>query len=482
MKSGKQKRRLRTQLALIYTLMVLSVVSIVAILVLVVQGYRFNWYDGKVAQGGLIQFDSRPTGATVTLDQAQLANRTTSKITATAGEHTVTMSRDGYHDWQKTVTVKPGSVLWLDYVRLLPKSPKVTTSVSLPGLASHLVGPEKRTIAVVQVATDMTIGFVDIAGDNVQTEMMTVNGELVTSASDAATQSLHLIAWDRDGRQLILRHDYDGKSEYLVVDAAPKSVIRNLTTQLGVDIKQVKFLPTDNAHFVILTANNELRRADMNAATLSGPMAGNISEFNFTSQSTVLYTTLPDANAVQSVGYISNGSTKPKLLASYDHIDGLVHADTAGYYGRQYTVISKGTQADVYVGVLPSSENATDPELTKLTTLDLGEQIHYVGFSPDLNRNIYVQGETKVLTYDLELAKRATIELAQARRVDWLDGFHISSSNAGVKYMDYDGTNSLLVAEGALDIAPVLSRNEKFIYHFAGREGAVDLVRTQLID
>jgi len=75
--------------------MAIAVVSIVAILLLVIQGYRYNRFDGKLEQGGLVQFDSRPSAATVTVDDSTLANRTASKVTLSSGQHTITMSREG---------------------------------------------------------------------------------------------------------------------------------------------------------------------------------------------------------------------------------------------------------------------------------------------------------------------------------------------------------------------------------------------------
>ena len=141
------KRKKRTQLAFIYFLMVLSVVSIVVVLILITQGYRFNHFDGKLEQGGLVQFNSRPTGATVSVDGMALANRTASKITLSAGPHEVMISREGYTTWKKTVNVKPGSVLWLNYAQLLPVAPKVSTGATYTGVVTPLVAPNHKKLA-----------------------------------------------------------------------------------------------------------------------------------------------------------------------------------------------------------------------------------------------------------------------------------------------------------------------------------------------
>ena len=176
MHKHRNKRRLRIQLTFVYTLMGLAVLSILTILVLVIQGYRYNRFDGKVEQGGLVQFNSRPTGATVTVDDETLANKTASKVTLTAGTHTVTMARDGYSTWKKDVLVKPGTVLWLNYARLFPNSPKVATAANFEGVATALPSPNHRLMAVVPKSTEPEITLASLNDDTPQITKVAVQG------------------------------------------------------------------------------------------------------------------------------------------------------------------------------------------------------------------------------------------------------------------------------------------------------------------
>ena len=96
-----EKRRQRIKLTFTYAVMVLITLSLVVVAVFFAQGYRYNGYDGKIEQGGMIQFDSAPNGANIQLDAVKLANRTATRITATSGEHTITISRDGYASHKK---------------------------------------------------------------------------------------------------------------------------------------------------------------------------------------------------------------------------------------------------------------------------------------------------------------------------------------------------------------------------------------------
>jgi hypothetical protein len=160
------KRRLRLQLTFVYGIMILAVVAIVAVLVLVVQGYRFNRYDGKLEQGGLVQFDSQPSGATVTADNSELANKTASKIVLSAGNHNITIGKSGYSTWKKDVIVKPGTVLWLNYALLFPTNPKVNTAAKYTAVASALPSPNEHTMAVMPDAAMPEITLTSLNTDN----------------------------------------------------------------------------------------------------------------------------------------------------------------------------------------------------------------------------------------------------------------------------------------------------------------------------
>src|SRR5690348_1900762 len=120
------KQRQRIIRALVYSAMTLTVVLLVTILVFVMLGYRFNKQTSTIQQGGLVQFNTRPTGANVTVGSAKLGSRTPSKITLNPGNYSVKMEKSGYLPWNKAVEVKAGQVLWLNYAQFVPE--KITTN------------------------------------------------------------------------------------------------------------------------------------------------------------------------------------------------------------------------------------------------------------------------------------------------------------------------------------------------------------------
>src|SRR5690606_16465960 len=99
---SSKKKQLILQVA-IYALMTATVLMVVFALVLYTLGYRFDRAAGTLEQGGLVQLNSIPSGAKLTINATRLSATTSTKTTLAPGPHTITMNRDGYGLWQKTV-------------------------------------------------------------------------------------------------------------------------------------------------------------------------------------------------------------------------------------------------------------------------------------------------------------------------------------------------------------------------------------------
>lgn len=462
--------------------MVVAVVSIVAILVLVIQGYRYNRYDGKLEQGGLVQFDSKPSGATVTVDSATLANKTASKVTLTAGSHTISMSRDGYSSWKKDVVVKPGSVLWLNYTLLFPNSPTITTTTHYDAVGSALASPDHKQFAVIAKADMPEVTLTSLNDDKPQTAKLTIPATAYTVPSTDAAQSFALLSWDKDSHLLLMRHTYGDKTEYLSFDTRD-SKTHNLTAELGIEIAKVVYSLGDSNVLYALTTTHELRRLNLSAATVSGPLVANVEDFSTNEERVVTYQTLADDKGMRSVGYVSSGGSKVKTIASYPANEaGSLKAVTGNYYGDHYVVILRDTTLEILKGDLPSSDSDSTVSLTQVASLSITGGGEYLGFAPGNDRIVYVAKGTKIVTYDLELKTSATttVQNALTRDVQWLDSYHMFAIGQNGYYYDYDGANSQLFASNTLDFPAVLSDNGKYIYYFTSSESGPVLQRVKL--
>lgn len=479
------KRRKRVQLTFIYMLMVLSIVSIVFVLILVVQGYRYDSYDGKVEQGGLVQFDSRPSGATVSVDDITLSARTASKITLSSGRHTVKMTRDGYNTWQKNVSVTPGGVLWLNYARMLPSELQVSRAAEYEGVADAQASPDAKKILVLPVAQAPSLAVTTINTDTPKTTTLVLPDTLYTHPENGAEQRFAIVEWDKDSRYALLSHSYGDKTEFLSLDTQDLARSKNITTGLGVEAKKIIYSKAGAGTVYIWTTSDELRRADLGAMTLSGPLVERVSDMSMNDDTAVLYATNADEQGVRTVGYVSSGATVAKTVKSYrDAADKTLHYASMVYYGDRYHAIAVNDTIQLYQGSVPGSADTASISLKSIGSMSMIGGATYLGFSPGDHRFVYAaQGQT-IATYDLELnaASTQTLPGTLSRDIAWMDGFHILSTTGETGYFyDYDGTNGQQFAKKSLNLPAVMADGDRYLYYFANIDGKTVLDRIRLL-
>lgn len=478
-----KKRRHPLHLVIVYTIMTIIIVAAVTVLVLVLQGYRYNQQDGKLEQGGLVQFDSRPSGATVSVDGIGLANKTASKITLTSGQHTIMMSRDGYGSWTHDATVKPGGVLWLNYTLLFPNKPVLSTAASYPSVPNVLPSPDDKRMAAT-VGTSNTIEVTTLDTDNPETAKVTIPADTYTAAAEGEAASFTPLAWDRDSKFLLVRYTHGNANEYLSVNTQDGAT-HNISRDLGVNVLSALYSQADSSVVYLLTATHELRRANLSNMTLSGPLANNVSTLSMTEKDMLLYATSPDEKGMRTISYLSNGASKGKVITSYPNLAAEAALDgiTGTYYGDHYVILSHDGVVDIKKGTLPNSESADDLSLAQVATMPIEGGANYIGFSSDSNRIIYAQHDATVVTYDLELGllSRTTLPAAPTRRAEWLDGYHMATTvNDTASYQDYDGTNGVNVATNVNNLPMVLSSGNKYIYYFVTTGQTTKLMRAKM--
>jgi hypothetical protein len=486
MYKAPSKRKKRTQLFFIYSLMIASVVAIVAILVLILLGYRFNRYDGKVEQGGLVQFDSRPSGADVLVDSARLANKTASRITLTTGPHTVTISKPGYTTWKKDVTVKAGAVLWLDYALLLPEKPATKTVATLPSAASSVVSNDRKLLAYVGAETEPKFYVATLNDATPAVETITVDSKYLTANAEDSAQRFAVTAWDKDNRHVIVQHTYNNdKQEYLLVDMRGNDETKNITRDLGVDIAQLECDLDDANLLYVVTTARDLRRINMADNTVSGPLVTNVAQFTQADRSTLSFATRKDsATGKRSVGYMTEGAQAPRTMRLATDEDSVPFGMLIGkYFGEQYMVFYKNDSVEIYKGDISASDSTKAPSLKLVKKFTTSAPITNAMFSPDEKRFIALQTANGADVYDLELAKQSKLAFPSpiVGTLQWLNRYHVATTSGGsFSYYDFDGTNGTMVASNVLPLPAVMSENSKFSYHFAQTTNGAQLIQTKL--
>jgi hypothetical protein len=480
------KRKQLIQRIATYAFMSTAVVVLVTVLVFVMLGYRFLG-DGKIEQGGLVQLDSQPNGADAMIDGTIFGSRTPSKTTLLPGQHTISIGRSGYQAWQKTVDVVPGAVLWLDYARLIPSKLTPQSVATLPGLASTSVSPDEKWVALKDKPDTSTIQFMDISGDTVKANTITLPVSTYTQPDPGKSQAFTLESWDSGNRYLIVKHTYnDDQVEWLVVDSRDTSATKDVSRLLDIQASKLVFSGNDS-NTLYAQIGTDVRKIDLGAATLSRPLVTQVAEFSIFDQTTIVYSTVynPDVKT-RSVGYYKDGDTQPHVVRTYsDDGQAPLHLAIGRYFGDMYEAVAYGDKVTVFTGDLPVS-NAPNPSLKTVATVTMPGGAQYLSIKTE-GRFVVMQNQGTYDTYDLELKKNTTTTLAGTApvtsEIGWIDGYMPWSDRDGeLRLYEFDGANQHDIMSVVPGSSVTLSPNARYLYGIQkSNDGIYHLERVRLI-
>lgn len=466
--------------------MCLSVVALVIVLLFIILGYRFNRSDGSIEQGGLLQFDTRPSGADVSINGTNLGSRTASKATVGAGNHYITMSRSGYQQWQKSVTVAPGKVVWLDYPRLIPNDLKTENVATFSRLSKSIASLDTKWMAVKEDPSTPLISLVDISREEVRQSSLELPSTSFTAPAAGKTQSFNLETWDPTNRYVLVKHIYDdGALEWLVVDSENVAQTVNLTKLLNVAMTKVAFSGASSNTLYVQIAG-DVRKLEIAAATLSRPLVSNVAEFSVYDRSTLVYATgiVPDIKT-RSVGYYEDGADKPHTLRTYTD-DGTVPLKVAinKYFNEPYVAIAYGEAVEVWRGRLPVGD-ANVTQMTSETSFAQPGGTQYLDIR-NHGRFIVVQKGNEFQVYDIELKQVTKTTLKNASeasvKLGWLDEYYAWSDLGGMlRIYEFDGANQHDIMNVMPGQSATLALDGMFLYGFTSADnGAAYLTRARL--
>ncbi len=468
--------------------MTLATVSLVTVLVFIMLGYQFNSSDGKIEQGGLVQFDSRPAGASVTIDGMAFGTRTPSKTTMASGQHFITMNRSGYNMWQKSVKVVPGSVLWLNYARLIPTELKPVNVAGFTTVSSMAASPDAKWAAIKEKADTPQLQIADLTRDEVRITKLVLPADSYTLPKKGDKQSFTVETWDPDSRYVLLEHRYGkGKLEWLVVDTRDAAQTKNVTKLLDIDASKIVF-DGGNSRILYAQIGTDIRKVDLGNATLSRPLVSNAAEFSVFDRSTIIYTSILNPDTKQrSVGYYQDGADQPVTVRKYtDNGKKPLHFAVGKYFGDMYEAIAYGETVELLKGELPKNATQKSLGLRSLKKMEMSGGAQYLDIKTD-GRFLVAQNGATFKTYDLELKKESVTTLKGdapvKRELRWLDGYTLWSDRGGMlRLYEFDGANQhdIMPVVPGLDVT--LSPNAKYLYGISkGTDGAYHLSRVRMI-
>ena len=447
-------------------LMVLTVIATVAVLAFIVSGYWVG-SDFKIERQGLLQIYSTPTGADVNVDgnPSSWLQRTNTSKTLSAGEHTITLAKDGYDAWSRTINITEGLLYRLHYPRLFlqhrVEEPALETSAHFA-----TISPDRNTMLLADNTTSWQILNLDT--DKIKPITLDLSDILpFTSRADGAkiglfSGSIKSAKWANDNEHLLLKITQNDTSSWVLINIKNPTNSLNLSKEFNADFDKIKILDQSASNLLAILDGN-LHRIDTGAKQISAILVSNVNYFDYYEQNLVFSAKKSD-NAGYYLGLSKIGSEEIKTLKDLDN-----PAD----------VIITKFYDDEYIGIIEGAS------ITLYTKKDFAEKAKYnLSFIPDRVK-VGASGEAIVMsaggsiaTIDME-ANQLFEWTTGTSSYDWLDNSMIYAVKDSILHVyDFNGLNPRVLSSNASAHFPVTITADKYLYYF--RDGS--LIREYLFE
>lgn len=477
----------------VIAIMWVAVISGVIVLTALTLGYGFNQKDGRIEQGGILQLDSEPTGAAITINNAPFSSETPTKLVSQPGDYAVTMNKPGYRQWQKTVPIQAGNITWVAYPRLIPKKLTPTKVATFAATTSSaLASPSSKRYAVLPNPATPSVTVASLDVEEVKTADYALPHDLYTQPSEGQAQSTFAIeSWTGDEKKILLDHVYgDAKThEWIILNLDKPEESVNINRTFGIDTPIIKPLFSRNDGSVLYAiVGDSVRILNLHDETMSRPLVENAVDFRLYGDEFVLYVAQGSDKVTQQVGYVKKDYKKPRVVKTVPY-DGLHNAqfDAGKYYSKYYYLVSNGTHAELFAGSVMPNDSESSLSLKSVYKVDLAQPILDTNVT-DNGQFATVQDGSSFATHNLETSQSSKSSLAEGaaplpQKLKYLDGYLLWGTRNGLLHTyEFDGANQQDIMPIVPELGATLSPSAKYLYAFAHEGNAIVLTRVQLLD
>lgn len=477
----------------VIAIMWIAVISGVIVLTALTLGYGFNQKDGRIEQGGILQMDSEPTGATITINNAPFGSQTPAKLVSQPGDYAITMNKPGYRQWQKTVPIQAGNITWVAYPRLIPEKLTPAKVASFAATTSSaLASPSSKRYAVLSNPAAPAVIVATLDTEEVKTSDYVLPRDIYTQSPEGQTQSSFTIeSWTGDEKKVLLDHTYGdkGEREWIILNLDKPEESLNINRTFGLDSSMIKPVFSEKDGSVLYSiVDNSVRILNIHDGTMSRPLVDKAVDFRLYGDGFVLYIAQGNDKTTQEVGYVKKDYKKPRTVKTVPY-DGLHNAqfDIGRYYSKYYYLVSSGTHGELFSSASMPDDSQTPLTLKSLYKVDLTQPIIDANIT-DNGQFATVQDGVSFATHNLETSQSFKSSLAEGaaplpQKLKYLDGYLLwGARNGMLRTYEFDGANQQDIMPVVPELGATLSPSAKYLYAFAREDTTVVLTRVQLLD
>lgn len=478
----KRRRHIR-RLMIGYVLVAVLILIIGRFFVIWASGESFNPRTGKIIDYGLLFIDSKPGNADVFLNKDHKGT-TAGRYNLPAGTYDITLTKDGYFEWHNKISLAGQSVDRVVYPFLFPKAPKtqaVKAYASLPAEASS--SPDRRWLIVEQTTAPGIFSFdlFDTSKTSLSPSNLAVPAGLLTNTA-LQNQSLTVVRWASDNNHFLLRHDYEGGSEFIVMSRTDPVTNINLSRQYGINAGSADFNAGRFDQVYLYAPSDQTLNLVNSSRNTTTVLLKKVSDWKAIENNLVLYSTADGAPAGQILIKIWDNGKSYKLTSL--PIANSQQFDAKQYQSHWYYALGNESYGRIVIYKDPL-DSLKDPNngkvLPLLSIVTPGTPL--LSFSKN-SRFIEAQSGQQFNVYDAETQTRYkySLTLSTAPMLGWMDGHRlIGDINDQVFVMDFDAQNQhSLIKTASAEIEFDSSWNHMYSFGLASAGGAVELQSTDM--
>ena len=510
------ERRAHVRLIITEVLMFLSVILLVGFLTLIVMGYSFNLRElggsGEVVErSGLVQISSMPTGATIYIDgEAPLLLSTNASRTMLAGEHEISLARDGFGGWSKKIVVTKGMMYRLNYPRLFKEEREAEEVMRFyaPTDVSDRVDKVVEDVGIKTYAGK--IRFVSVSPNNERMIVLLDKDLYLMNINDNMPELKVLAVPSKDGSSVVKittieSAEWSGNSERLLARINDEWATLNVRDPketvwldgiIGTDeISDIKIESEIGDRLLVLYKTGKLVELNVREMELSDTLLEDVEKFDNDADRVVFLTKrktdfIADKLAEELIASEDKwqvrayrvGEAESFVLKQFDleasEELGSVKLATMRYFQESYVGIARDNNFEVYS---KTGWVAGDNEMEKVFTEEASFTISRLkkrgkGMVFELSGD---DGNTEV--FDIEAMATTSVDVKDTGWVDEYLRFRLSDGKLSV--LDYDGLNERTLVESSVIAGRVvaISGNGRWLYYFSCKEMDDNDIREILI-
>jgi hypothetical protein len=462
---------------LAYGLTIFLTIITTATLLYIALGYRFDT-AGHVVQNGLLLVDNRPQAARILIDNIVKDNASPGRFVLPATTHHLSLSREGYRQWQKDVDVAPGSVRTVHYPVLIPEKLKSSSVANLenPYLASQSL--DKKQLILHQENAP-TFDLITLRGDAQAHKVTSLTIPSNIPREDGLLGTFTVIEWALNNKQLLLTQTLpSGKTNVISFDVTkPESAI-NITALYGDRTPADVHYVGGETSMIYGLKDGVLSRYNLEEDQID-VLLSDVRAYHQYGDAVVVYDRLK-ADAVE-IGVWQN--ERAVTVHSFPMSDPPAVLRYFQYDNHYYLAITNAAQPEVVIYRDPVKKPILPTQLPYVT-IPVGEAAQLL-VSPS-SQFIFIRSGSQVIVHDFEDVQnyRFTLDArAEGTKVTWVTGHHLSwQDKEGSNYLlEYDGSNQQQLQRSIVGRPTLFTGDMEGAYDIVTNESQQQLHRTPLV-